>query len=246
MTDRPPLAAPAVPEAVAEAARLQTAYARRRDAERYAWSSPGYCFMMQELERRLLAALRRHGAFPLAERRILDLGCGNGQWLRTLVQWGARPEHVTGIDMLPDRVAAARRLCAPGTRVTCGDAAATGLPDASFDLVLQFTVFTSILAPALRRQVAAEMRRVLRPDGLIVWYDFRVDNPRNPDVRRVGRTEIRRLFPGCRIELRSLTLVPPLARALAGRSWLLCHLLAAIPWLRTHYLGVIRPPLHAP
>ncbi|MCS6927818.1 MAG: SAM-dependent methyltransferase, partial [Candidatus Binatia bacterium] len=62
----------------------------------------------------------------------------------------------------------------------------------------------------------------------------------NPDVRGVKKQEIHRLFPGCQIQLSRLTLAPPLVRWLAPYSWLACYLLSRIPWLCTHYLGVIR------
>jgi hypothetical protein len=89
--------------------------------------------------------------------------------------------------------------------------------------------------------MASEMLRVVKPDGLIIWYDYYVNNPWNTDVRGVNKREIHRLFPGCRVELRRITLVPPLARLLAPYSWLSCYLLGRIPWLRTFYLGVIQP-----
>jgi hypothetical protein len=75
-----------------------------------------------------------------------------------------------------------------------------------------------------------------------LWYDLRVNNPRNPDVRRVGREEIAALFPGCRLTLRRVTLAPPLARLLAARAGTLARVLAAVPALRTHHLGVLRKP----
>src|SRR5205814_10331318 len=112
------------------------------------------------------------------------------------------------------------------------------LRSASFDLVAQFTVFTSILEPALKRQVALEMTRVTKPDGLILWYDFAFDNPKNRDVRGIAKREIRKLFPGCSVKLQRVTLAPPLTRRLASRSWLVCSILEAIPLLRTHLLGM--------
>ncbi len=92
----------------------------------------------------------------------------------------------------------------------------------------------------MKRQIASEMLRVVKRDGLILWYDFHVNNPRNPDVRGIKKREIYQLFPGCRIELQRTTLVPPLVRLLAARSWLVCYRLGRIPWLCTHYLGVIQ------
>jgi len=92
----------------------------------------------------------------------------------------------------------------------------------------------------LKQKVAAEMLRVLRPTGIVLWYDFRVNNPRNPDVRGIKRAEIEKLFPVCRIDLEVTTLLPPLVRALARYSWLSCYMLSALPWMCTHYLGTIR------
>ena len=107
-------------------------------------------------------------------------------------------------------------------------------------MVLQFTVFTSILDSAVRRQVAGEMMRVVRPAGAILWYDFCVGNPRNPDVRAVTVSEVRELFPGWSVNLRRVTLAPPLTRLLAPVLPGLCGLLNLVPLLRTHRLGVIR------
>jgi SAM-dependent methyltransferase len=225
----------------AEAERIRAAYARRSAAGRYGWDQPGHLFLMQDLERRLLRALRRSGCLPLQGRRALEVGCGSGHFLRELVKWGADPAAVVGIDLLEDRLDAARRLAPAGMRIERRDAADTGLAAASFDLVLQMTVFTSILSSDIRRRVAAEMCRVLAPGGAIVWYDFRVNNPGNPDTRAVRRAEIRALFPGAAIRLGTATLVPPLARRLAPRFPGVCSLLSGLPFLRTHYLAIIRP-----
>jgi SAM-dependent methyltransferase len=111
---------------------------------------------------------------------------------------------------------------------------------ASFDLVLQSMLFTSILDETMKRAVAGELLRVLKPQGLILWYDYHANNPWNPDVKGVKKPEIQALFPGCRIKLQSITLAPPLSRALAPYSFLLCFLLEKIRILNTHYLGCIR------
>ena len=113
-------------------------------------------------------------------------------------------------------------------------------PDEMFDLVLQSTVFTSVLDPGTKQQMAAEMCRVLKTNGLILWYDYHMDNPRNPDVKGVKLREIAALFPRCEIRMQRITLAPPIARRLASHSWLLCYFLSKIPWLCTHYIGVIR------
>jgi hypothetical protein len=83
---------------------------------------------------------------------------------------------------------------------------------------------------------------VVRPGGLILWYDYHVNNPSNPDVKAVKARELSRLFEGCAIDRHRVTLAPPLARVVAPRSRSIYSLLSAIPLLRTHYLAAIRRP----
>jgi len=37
------------------------------------------------------------------------------------------------------------------------------------------------------KKIASEMLRVLKVDGITVWYDFHMNNPQNPDVRGVKK-----------------------------------------------------------
>lgn len=224
-----------------EEARIQAAYGRRvGGAQRYSWFEAGHLFMVQQVERAMLRALRGAGITQLADKEILEIGCGNGHWLRELIKWGAAPEKLTGIDLLADRLARARRLSAPAVVFHRGNGAALEFADGSFDMVLQATVFTSILDATLKARLGGEILRVLRPGGIVLWYDFRFDNPNNPDVRGIGQQEINRLFPDCHARLVPTTLLPPLARCLAPRSWLACCLVSALPWTCSHYVGVLR------
>jgi hypothetical protein len=84
------------------------------------------------------------------------------------------------------------------------------------------------------------MVRVLKPGGVILWYDYFVSKPSNRDVRGIGRDEMNALFPDCYFDIKRSTLAPPIARALAPSSFLLCYLLEKIPLLKTHYLALIR------
>jgi len=224
-----------------EEARLRAAYEQRVALdERYSQFDPGQLLRIQQLERKILTTLRRRGLAPLESRRILEVGCGSGYWLRQFIQWGARPGNVAGVDLIERRVAEARRLCPPDVEIQQADAANLSFAEKTFDLVFQATVFTSIFDGALKSRIAAEMVRVVKDDGLILWYDFRVDNPSNPDVCGVRRGEIENLFSGCHVTLQRVTLAPPVARRLARCSRLGCLLLEKLPGLCTHYLGAIR------
>jgi SAM-dependent methyltransferase len=228
-------------EAIAtEEARIRSAYAKRCSGFLYSWFNPGHLFFVQERERRVLAMLLAQGFHSLNEKKILEIGCGEGYWLREFIKWGACPENISGIDLLPDRVAKARRSCPQGVGIQCGNAGKLAFDDASFDLVLQSLVFTSVLDASLKRLMASEMVRVVKKDGLIVWYDYHLNNPLNPTVRGLTKREITELFPDCRIDLRRITLAPPLFRSLAPYSWLACYVLERLKVFNTHYLGVIR------
>ena len=225
-----------------ELARIAAEY-ERRDREVsddfYSWNRPANLLLHEQTVRGCIRLLDRASFFPLRGRMIADIGCGDGTWLPEFVQWGADPVALYGIDLSVRRVERAR-LRLPQADLRTGSASELPWPDESFDLVTQFTVFTSILDPALKRAIAREMLRVLRPGGAILWFDFRVGNPRNSQVRGVPAAEIRSLFAGCRIDLVPVSPAPPLARLVAGCSRPLAELLYAVPLLRTHYAGLIR------
>lgn len=225
-----------------EEARIRDAYERRQRGKHDfdSFFNPSLVLSVQERESKLLSMLSQCGVGSLDEKKVLEIGCGTGHWLRAFLQWGALPENVFGIDLLPGRIEQARKMCPQGVHLQCGSAETTGFPDASFDLVLQSTVFTSILDPGMKQRVAAEMLRVVRPDGFVIWYDFHVNNPRNPDVRGVRKNEIRQLFPGCDIHLRRVTLAPPIGRFVGRYSPFMYMLLSRTRILCTHYLSLIK------
>lgn len=227
-------------------ARVYAGRERRLPADFYSLWRPGNLYRMQRRERALLACLAREGFSEPGARTLLDVGCGTGDDLRQMLRYGFASEHLVGVDVLPERLARARDL-APHLRFELVEPGRLPFPEASFDLVMQSTVFSSIPNPTIQERLASEMRRVLKPGGAIVWYDMRVTNPRNRDLVPMTRDRIRELFPGCALRLRAHTLIPALSRRLAPMGFGLCALLEAIPLLRGHYLGVIRPDgPHAP
>jgi SAM-dependent methyltransferase len=223
--------------------RLRRVYAERHlrgDDQRYAPYEAANLFRLQSLEREIARVLLGVDMLPLGSRTALDVGCGGGWWLRQLLRWGADPEQIYGVDVLPDAVTAAARVH-PAVRIARAGADALPFRTGGYDLVSQFTVFSSILDAGVRRRAAGEMLRVLKPGGLVLWYDFTV-NPTNRDTRGIGIREAARLFPGCAVEARRVTLAPPLTRLIAPRSWLAAHALERLPLLRTHLLLLARKP----
>jgi SAM-dependent methyltransferase len=220
-----------------ETEAVRARYARRAPAdERYRLTSPAALLAMQERQRAMLALFARRGFADLGALRLVEVGSGGGGNLLELLQLGFRPEHLAGIELLPERHAAARARLPEAVRLTCGDAVVVPVGPASVDIVLASTVFSSLLDDAFQQRLAAAMWGWLRPGGGVLWYDFTVDNPRNADVRGVPATRIRALFPEARFERRRITLAPPLARAACRIHPGLYALLNVAPFLRTHLL----------
>jgi hypothetical protein len=117
-----------------------------------------------------------------------------------------------------------------------GDALVLSPPPASVDILLQSTVFSSLLDDAFQQRLAAAMWAAVKPGGGVLWYDFTVNNPRNQDVRGVPLSRVRQLFPQARISAQKLTLAPPVARAVVRVHPALYTLCNAVPLLRTHVL----------
>lgn len=228
-----------------EEARIRLAYARRETSGKdalYAWHRQEVLFTQYRLRAVAAAMLADIGLTDLSNMDVLDVGSGTGGWLRTLLEWGARPERLHGIDLLEERIDRARYL-SPIIDFRVGSGWRLPFADGSMDLVSAHTVFSSILDPAARQALAAEMRRVLRPGGVIFIYDFRVRDPRNPDTVGIGAREVRRLFPDMTMQTRSLTLAPPLLRRLAPVSPLLAAVLESFcPFLRTHAIHFLTCP----
>jgi SAM-dependent methyltransferase len=184
--------------------------------------------------------LRQGGVPSLSGWRVLEVGCGGGGNVGGLAQLGMDPMQFVGIDLFGPSVSAARQQT--GLNVALADGAMLPFPAERFDAVVLFTVLSSILDPAMARGVAADTIRVLRPGGLVLWYDLRVGNPRNRNVRGVSRQELRDLFPTLSGTFRSATVVPQLTRALGATVPAVYPLLRRIPPLRTHWAGVLHKP----
>ncbi|MCA0242458.1 MAG: class I SAM-dependent methyltransferase [Proteobacteria bacterium] len=217
-------------------------YARRADGDRYSPLRPEVQRLLQQRQRALLGLLARAGIGAVGDLRLAEVGCGSGGNLLELLQLGFAPRHLTGIELLPDRLELARARLPAALTLLAGDASAAPLPAASQDLVLQATVFSSLLDDAFQQALADAMWRWLKPGGAVIWYDFTVDNPRNRDVRGVPLARLRRLFPQGQVTARRVTLAPPLARAACRVHPALHDALNLLPFLRTHVLAWVAKP----
>lgn len=202
-------------------------------------TNAGNLYELKDREARLHRVLQTEGLLPIGQKRFLEVGCGYGYQLARMVDHGAIPELCYGMDILPDRIATAK-LLQPSMHFLCADARRMAYESMFFDVVLCFVVFSSILDDTVAQGVAKEIDRVLKPEGVILWYDNRLPNPGNPDVRGYSRRDLGSMFPGYRLRVESVTLAPPIARRLGPFTAALYPLLAALPVLRVRLLGALR------
>jgi ubiquinone/menaquinone biosynthesis C-methylase UbiE len=126
------------------------------------WGSGNYAAVAERITTVGELVVERAGVEPGME--LLDLACGTGNATIPAARAGAR---VTGLDFAPELLEIARERSADAMVEIDwveGDAQQLPFDDASFDRVV--SVFGHMFAPDHAR-TAAEMKRVLRPGGVI-------------------------------------------------------------------------------
>ena len=101
--------------------------------------------------------------YPLADKTVLDVGCGAGLLCEPLARLSG---NVTGVDAAPENIAAAKAHAAlSGLTIhyCAGEIAAQGL--GQFDVVTCMEVIEHVMDPAA---FINELARHLRPDGLLL------------------------------------------------------------------------------
>ncbi len=210
--------------------------------DRYSLLQPDVWQLVQERQRAILQGLARRGWHDTATLRLTEVGCGAGGNLLEFLRAGFGAAHLSGCELLPERLAMARACLPEAVVLWPGDATEAPIAPASQDVVLQVTVFSSLIDPAVQQRLATAMWRWVKPGGAVLWYDFTVDNPHNRAVRGVPLARLRQLFPEGQLHHQRLTLAPPLARRVARLHPSLYTVFNSLPWLRTHLLAWIDKP----
>src|SRR5690349_833265 len=95
---------------MSETERITRAYRDRDPAAAARWDQRNAGNRRIVAERRQLVRrlLQDKGWSPLGNRRVLDVGSGNGAELAWFRELGALDSHLVGIELIPERVEAAR------------------------------------------------------------------------------------------------------------------------------------------
>jgi ubiquinone/menaquinone biosynthesis C-methylase UbiE len=205
----------------------------------YAPYSPFTIFHQARLELLIGNALRDMEMLPLREYSILDIGCGSGGHLLRFLLNGALPKNLHGIDVIPERIWTAQQQHSEIT-FHVGNANAIPYSDECFDLVTQFTVFSSILDVKLQQQIAEEMVRVLRVNGVVLWYDSRAQGS-NPALTSFNLKQVKELFPTLDVMTCSTAKLRfGLSRHLVPYTWEVVSFLERFPVLCEMYFIVMQ------
>ena len=123
---------------------------------------------------------------------VVDIGCGGGTYTRAWSELGAAT--VTGVDFSEPILDTARQDHGdlPGVSFRAGEAAATGLPDGSADIVFERALIHHV--PDLGA-AAAEAFRILRPGGVLLIQDRTPDDAAQPGSDTHPRGWLFDVFP---------------------------------------------------
>jgi malonyl-CoA O-methyltransferase len=145
----------------------------RRGFARAAGRYDEVAVLQQEIGRRMIERL---GFMKIAPLRILDLGCGTGYSIDALLKLYPKAELIA-LDIAEPMLRRARRrgrwLKRP--RCLCADLDAVPLADGSIDLVFANAALQWSADPP---QAFADLARVLRPGGLLIFTSFGPDTLR--------------------------------------------------------------------
>lgn len=139
-----------------------------------------------DLTRRMLAA-----AALAPGERVVELGPGVGRTAELLL--ARHPSSYHGVDPNPEgrKQVAAVLARHPGAEYVVADAAATGLPAASADLVVGEAMLT-IQSDEHKREIVAEAVRLLAPGGRYAIHELALRGDRSPAELEAARKELSR------------------------------------------------------
>ncbi|MEM9163291.1 MAG: class I SAM-dependent methyltransferase [Cyanobacteria bacterium P01_F01_bin.4] len=118
---------------------------------------------------------------PTSEPRFLDVGCGNGRYLKMLHRLGVPKTSLYGVELSEEPI---DRLNADGFQGYYGriEEIASHLPKAGFDLIVLLQVLEHVEDP---RSMMATLSGLLRPGGILI---IETPNTQSADVRLFQRS----------------------------------------------------------
>lgn len=205
------------------------------------WSiyNEGNLFLIHSREYHLIKLLKYFNLYQLKDKKILEVGCGTAFELRNFLRYGAESKNLYGLDKDYNSIKIAKSKSG-GIFYKVSDARLLPYKDKVFDIIIAFVLFSSVTSKEDRLQIAKEMIRVLKDDGLIIFYDFFIRNPQNKSIKAVRKKDIRELFNCCSFYFKRITFLPPVCRILPSFLLIFYYIFESLKIFNTHYIVGIK------
>ena len=228
-------------------------YQKRDSSEKYSqrtsiFENESLFFQNHFLEMELFTFLRKSSIRSLGNCRILDIGGGIGDKAKLFFKWNNPIHRYHSVDLAKHRTHIGKRTIPDCNFITCNGAFLPYKKN-TFDIVLIAMCFDSVFDEKVRVGIARESIRVLKDNGVILFYDYRkvlflgIVNElrarflarRDPDrivSRPISRKEIKNAFAGMDVEIsiRTAGLHPWIADGLVkcGIAFSFLYVIAAL------------------
>lgn len=202
-----------------------------------------YLFKDQVFEVKLTEIFLKYRFPYLNYYSVLDVGCGEGRVLRKLLDWGADPEKLFGIDLHQGAIEMARELSSPKISFSVQHADEMSFPDSRFDIILMIGVLQHVLDKKLQDVIAGELIRVLRPNGIIITLNINKQVKFNSPVLSENtagfdKGDLEKIFPGCRVEYQNVLLSDKILFDRLPGEWPSLLTEALNPASEAHHYGI--------
>lgn len=118
-------------------------------------------------------------ALPARCERVLDVGCGKGEFAIRLAE---RAGRVDAVDRSPEMIEAARRVVPANVTCLQGDIAELTLPAGAYDAITSISALHHLPLPTVLPRLA----QALRPGGILIGVSHhRLDLPRDLPLEAV-------------------------------------------------------------
>lgn len=124
--------------------------------------------------------------------KILDVGCGKGDYLMHWFNWGFDIKNLYGIDILEECIKNGQSQY-PNFNLSCSDASEMDFDDVFFDIVFENCIFLQITDNELAEKIASQMLRVVKKGGFIIISDWRYGRNKKEHLA-MNKKRLTRLF----------------------------------------------------
>lgn len=204
-----------------------------------------YLFKDQVFEVKLTEILLKYGFPYLSYYTFLDVGCGEGRVLRKLLDWGANPENLFGIDLHQGAIEMAVELSSPKISFSVQHADELSFPDHQFDIIMMIGVLQHVLDKKLQAKIAGELKRVLKPNGIIITLNINKQAMHkfnnavlNENTVGIDKDDLEQLFPECRVEFQNFMLTDGILFKRLPPEWATLYTEAMNPEKGDHDYGI--------